>query len=223
MDKRVSLKFKYYKNIIREYNIYKNEISEIFKNFQYNKGKSRKKIKKHFPTIEFKSVNIFIFKHINEKHCSFSLLIGDIEIQKQKIINTMYRRFNCVDIFDKIKLKRCIEEEYMAEYRDKKLFSIDTNKYGIVKYKKEEIGKKFPAFIRTDGEIMFNCVYDIWTENSNHYCDLINIKLCDRILICCDYINKKYNLMFETSKDIDDLNIPRNIIIDHILKNYNKI
>lgn len=227
METRVKLKLKYYKSIIENFDNYKNEIIYIFKNFKYNEGNKRdkkKKIKKHFPTIIFEDVNKFIMKHENENHCSFSLLAGNIELQKQKILDTMIRRYNCVNVFDRKRLKEIIETEY--EYKkliNEEIFSINTNKKGIEKYNKEEIRKKFPVYIRLDGEIMFDYIYDIWTENSHHYCDLINLKLCDRIFICCNHENKKYNIMFETSEKVEKLNISKINIENHIQNNYNNM
>ncbi len=224
MEHIFKTKLKYYKKILIQYDDFNDELTYIFENFKYNEGKSKKKIKEHFPTIIFKNANEFIIKHEKENNCSFSLLEGNIELQKQRIKNTIRNRYNCINIFKNVKLLELIKLEHEFKKINKKVFSINTNKNFIKFYDKIDIIKNFPnKFIRKDGEVMFDYIYDIWTENSHHYCDLINLKLCDRIFICCNHENKKYNIMFETSEKVEKLNILKINVENHIKNNYNNI
>ena len=199
--------------MMKKFNILKN----IFDNYQYNN--KNKKLKKHFPVNYYKTLEDYLNIHNKQNNCSlsFSMLLGDLELQKTIILDTIDRRYNTIKIFGN-NLKDSILKNYILKLCNIEVLDISYFKDDILYYNTpKSILHNFPTFInKKDNSCMFNYVFSIRTENIHHYIDFKNKKLCDRILICGK--DKIYNIMFESS----NLNISNNIPndkIDEIISN----
>jgi hypothetical protein len=210
----IELKYKYYKNIIDKYEIFFYNLTNIFNNIPYNN--KPKKIKKHFPVNIYNNIDEYKNKFKNNNDVSFSILLGDIELQKDLILKTIERRYNGITVIKDNLKQRVADSYYYKKNYDLDIGIFFSNLDDIILYNTEELIKKhYPEFIRkTDNSVMFKYVYSIRTENIHHYIDLINNKLCDRILICGD--EKTFNIMFKNTKDIIYNNINQNEIKDNI-------
>lgn len=221
-DKKIiNRRYKYYKKIIDNYEKYFYNLTHIINNIPYNN--KPKKIKKHFPVNIYNNINEYKSKFENDKDVSFSILLGDIELQKKIILKTIERRYNGITV-----IKNTLKERIIDNYYLKKNYNLDTgilfaNNDDIIYYNTEKLNRKhYPEFIRkTDNLFMFKYVYSIRTENIHHYIDLKNTKLCDRILICGD--EKQFNIMFKNTKEIIYKNINQNEIKDNINNYINTI
>ena len=214
---KCKLKYKYYMKKINEYNIIYNNLNNIFNNIQYN-NKSIK-LKKHFPINYFDTYDEYINKHYKCKNISFSMLLGDIDLQKKIILETIERRYNTIKVFSN-NLNESITKNYILKYiYNINVMDLMTFIDVILYYNSPDIIlKNYPLFARKDGNCMFEYVYSIKTENIHHYIDLKNMKLCDRILLCISKDKSnilKLNIMFQSSTS----NVYKNIPSDKLRSN----
>ena len=216
----IRCKYKLYKIIIKEYDEKYIKLKYILNNHKYNKKNN--KLKKHFPVNFYNTFDDYnnIYNKQNNCNVSFSMLLGDIELQKSIILDTLDRRYNGIKIFGN-NLNESMLKNYILRLCNIEIFDISHLKDDIIYYNTpKSITQQFPNFInKNNNTCMFDYVFSIRSENMHHYVDLKNNKLCDRILICGK--DEIYNIMFESS----NLNICNNIktdkIKDFVLDNFN--
>jgi hypothetical protein len=191
---RCKLKHKHYTDIINKYEEYYTNLKNIIRNIPYNK----KKLLKHFPQNHFSTFDDFYTFTSKYKNVSFSLLVGDIEQQKNVILETIERRCNTIKAFSN-NLKYSIDYNYKIKNKyDITVIDLYTFKNDILFYNKpSNIIETFPDFKGSGERCMYEYVYSIKTENAHHYIDLKNMILCDRILLCVS--KNKLNIMFQSS------------------------
>jgi len=211
------IKYKLCQQLLNDYDVKYTGLKHIISNIKYN-GKL-KKIRKHFPVNCYNTFDEYIKKHSKHKNVSFSMLYGDIDLQKKMISETVDRRYNIIKVFSN-NLKEAIDKNYrLKDNYGIEVMDLMTFRDVILYYNSSDtIIQNFPSFIRKDGSCMFEYVYSVKTENIHHYIDLTNMKLCDRILICGD--KNKYNIMFESSNPIHH-NIPSDKLEEYIKDNFN--
>jgi len=193
-------RYKYYSKIVKHYDLIYFKLKHILLNIPYNN--ISKKLKKHFPVNYFNTFDEYKNKKKDHLTASFSILLGDIELQKKIILDTIDRRYNTIQAFSN-NLKYSIMNNLIY----KNLYNLDildlsNFKDDIIYYNTtEKILNKFPNFInKKTNKCELTYVFSIKTENIHHYIDLKNMSLCDRILIIGN--DKNYNIMFETNKII---------------------
>lgn len=211
------IKYKLCQKLLNDYDVKYTGLKHVLSNIQYNK--KLKKIKKHFPVNCFHTFDEYMKNHSKCKNISFSMLYGDIDLQKKVISETVDRRYNIIKVFSN-NLKKAIDTKYrLKDTYGIEVMDLMTFKDVILLYdSSSSIIQNFPSFIRQDGSCMFEYVYSVQTENMHHYIDLTNMKLCDRILICGD--KNKYNIMFMSSNSIR-YNITSDKLEDYIKDNFN--
>ncbi len=210
------MKYKLCKKIIDEYDVKYTGLKYILSNIQYNNKPN--KLTKHFPVNCFHTFDEYMKKYSKRKNVSFSILYGDIDLQKKMISETIDRRYNIIKVFSN-NLKEAIDKTYrLKDNYGIEVMDLMTFKDVILCYNSSEIIiQNFPSFIRKDGSCMFEYVYSVKTENKHHYIDLTNMKLCDRILICGD--KNTYNIMFESSNSNIDYKVSSDRIKEYVENN----
>jgi len=212
------MQYKLCQKIIDEYIVKYTALKHILSNIEYNQN--NKKIKKHFPVNCFHTFDEYVNKYAKCKNVSFSLLIGDIDLQKKMILETVDRRYNMIKVFSN-NLKEAINKNYrLKDYYGIEVIDLMTFKDVILDFTSiDSIKLNYPEFFGKDGRCMFEYVYSIKTENIHHFIDVTDMQLCDRILICGD--QTKYNIMFESSKSNTYNNITKDKISEYVNETFN--
>ena len=217
MNKKIEIYNNVMEHVKQQFeNIIKNIIN-IFDNNIFNKGENKhfnkdnpnysKKLYdnkeiKHHPKRHFLDYNDVVnLRNINNwcNDVSISLLVINQEELNKNIMDTVKRRMNHfmyyynIDNKDKLQLFLSNDIENWTSYR----------KY-LNEYVGEEIRIEFEEFIDQSGNIMYEFVYKIKTENNHNFILTTSDNkkyLCEYILICCK--GNKYNIMFYSDKIIE--------------------
>lgn len=104
------------------------------------------------------------------------MLLGDIELQKSIILDTINRRYNSINMFRNT-LQESILKNYILKLCNINILDITHFKDDIIYYDtSKSILQHFPNFInKDDNTCMFNYVFSIRTENMHHYVNLKKI------------------------------------------------
>jgi hypothetical protein len=217
-----------HRSIYTKFTMIDTDIKKIFKKYEYNKGRKLNsntsydnKLVKHQPKqkhLSFDNVKFLFKKNISKKgsnNVSYTVLNKNICEIKKYIKNTILRRINTFMYFHNIENKKQLIASNIILKNNVELgltFRNDLNKYEGTEITQD--------VMELNGHInsCFDIVYKIKTENPHCFIlmdDETNQNfLCEYILICIK--NKKYNIMFHSTKALKINDIQSKILYNTI-------